>query len=75
MGCAFSKKLFTVYLKFKFNWMSCIFYLLNLANICNLLFRATSKADGGSQARGRNPSYSCRPTPQLTAMLDPRPTE
>ena len=30
-------------------------------------------AYGGSQ--GFNGSYSCRPTPQLTAMLDPQPTK
>ena len=40
-----------------------------------LLFRAASMAHGCSQARGWNQSYSCQPTPQLKATLDPLPTE
>ena len=55
-----------------------------------LLFRATYAAYGSSQARGRIGTTAAglyhshsslgsephqRPTPQLTAMLDPRPTE
>lgn len=28
-----TKKLVIIYLKFKYNWVSCIFYLLNLATL------------------------------------------
>ena len=37
-------------------------YVCNLFFFC--LFRATPETYGGSQARGRNRSYSCWPTPQ-----------
>ena len=40
-----------------------------------LLFGATPAAHGHSQPRGWNQSYSCQPTAQLMAMLDPQPTE
>lgn len=30
-GTTYTKNLFVIYLKFKFNWASCIFCLLNLA--------------------------------------------
>ena len=47
------------------------------------LFRAAPTAYGGSQPRGRwpqpqprhIPARVCQPTPQLTAMLSPQPTE
>ena len=39
------------------------------------LFRAAPTVYGSFQARGSNQSCNCQPTPQLTATLDPWPTE
>ena len=37
-GYTYTKKLFVVYLKFKFNWASCLYFWLNLAILPHGLF-------------------------------------
>ena len=51
MGHAYAKKLFVLYLKFKFNWNSCIFIAKSDNYTFFSFFRAAPVAYGGSQGR------------------------